>query len=176
MASRLKLLNHPAKSPQPRGRHHKNVLQEMKIKIQRVCLVVISLFAVACGGPKSKTTKSDSQSFTSLADKKEFIERYVKFRRTYEALDFLIDYRDGGDGGLPGPTEWDIRLVATVPANEIEAWMSDLPITKEAETDWVSGIANAPTNLNTFEWHLDKNRTVGIDRLRRIVLYRHRTL
>ena len=24
MASRLKLLNHPAKSPQPRGRHHKN--------------------------------------------------------------------------------------------------------------------------------------------------------
>jgi hypothetical protein len=25
MASRLKLLNHPAESPQTRGRHHKNV-------------------------------------------------------------------------------------------------------------------------------------------------------
>jgi hypothetical protein len=25
MASRLKLLTHPAESPQPRGRHHKNV-------------------------------------------------------------------------------------------------------------------------------------------------------
>jgi hypothetical protein len=30
MASRLKLLNHPDKSPQPRGRHHKNVGQQTK--------------------------------------------------------------------------------------------------------------------------------------------------
>ena len=27
MASRLKLLNHPAKSPHPRGRHHKKVMR-----------------------------------------------------------------------------------------------------------------------------------------------------
>ena len=30
MASRLKLLNHPAESPQPRGRHHKNVVRRAK--------------------------------------------------------------------------------------------------------------------------------------------------
>ena len=29
MDSRLKLLNHPAKSPLSRGRHHKNVCQKM---------------------------------------------------------------------------------------------------------------------------------------------------
>src|ERR1035437_5113739 len=125
----------------------------MKRSQQCVLLVVIALFAVACGGPKNKTTKRDSQAFTSLTDKKEFIERYVKFKRNYDALDFRIDYRDGGDGGLPSPTEWDIRLVATVPTNEIETWISDIPITKDAETDWVSDVANAPRNLNTFEWH-----------------------
>jgi len=135
-----------------------------------------TLFCVSCGGPKSKTTNSDSRTFTSLAEKKEFVERYVKFKRTYETLEFLIDYRDGGDGGLPSPTEWDIRLVATVPTNKIEAWISGIPITKRAESGWVSDIANAPADLNRFEWHLDKNRTVGIDRMRRIVLYRHRTL
>jgi len=148
---------------------------KMKTSLQRVCIVIIGMFSVACGGPKSKATKSDSRTFTSLADKKEFVERYVKFKRTYDNLDFRIDYRDGGDGGLPSPSEWDIRLVATVPPDEIEAWIAGIPITKEAETDWVSGIANAPTELSAFEWHLDKNRTVGIDRARRIVLYRNRT-
>ena len=96
--------------------------------------------------------------------------------RSYEDLDFQVYFRDGGDGGFPSPTEWDIRLVATVPANEIDDWIADLPIAKEAETDWVSAIANAPADLKVFEWHLDKNRTVGIDRARRIVLYRNQTL
>ena len=148
----------------------------MKTSLQRACIVIIGIFAIACGGPKSKTTKSDSRTFTSLADKKEFVERYVKFKRSYETLDFLIDFRDGGDGGLPSPTEWNIRLVATVPTQEIDDWIKDLPIAKEAETDWVSDIDNAPADLNAFEWHLDKNRTVGIDRVRRIVLYCNRTL
>jgi len=148
----------------------------MNISLQRVFIVMLAIFCITCGGPKSKTTHSDSRTFAALSEKKEFIERYVKFKRNYETLDFLIEFRDGGDGGLPSPSEWNIRLVATVPANEIDDWIAGLPIAKEVETDWVSAIANAPVDLKAFEWHLDKNRTVGIDRARGIVLYRNRTL
>ena len=43
MASRLKLLNYPAKSPQPRGRHHKNVRQYIMHHIATILFVGIGI-------------------------------------------------------------------------------------------------------------------------------------
>ena len=54
MASRLQLLNYPAKSPQPRGRHHKNVLSIEEMNKDET---IIGYFAatnrgdVICDGP-----------------------------------------------------------------------------------------------------------------------------
>ena len=148
----------------------------MKTSLHLVLIMVAALLSLACSGHKSKTTESDSRAFASLAGKKDFLERYVNFKRTYETLDFRIDYRDGGDGGLPSPTEWNIRLVATSPTQEVDDWISGLPITSQVETGWVSDIDNAPGDLSAIEWHQDKNRIIGIDRVKRIVLYRNRTL
>ena len=57
MTSRLKLLNHPAESPQPRGRHHKNVrpadkytmsitrYKRLTIALSVVCIGMIALYS-----------------------------------------------------------------------------------------------------------------------------------
>jgi len=48
MASRLKLLNHPAETPQPRGRHHKNVAPLSNFTPMRLILLIfISLLSLA---------------------------------------------------------------------------------------------------------------------------------
>ncbi len=119
---------------------------------------------------------TDSNTFSTLAEKKAFLERYVSFRRTYEDLNYVIAFRDGGDGGVPSPSEWDVRLIATVPTSEIDGWTSGLAVTTAPDTGWLSDVPDAPSDLRTFEWHGDTTRLVGIDRARRIVIYRNRML
>lgn len=138
-------------------------------------VTVMTALAVSCGGSKSKTTHSDSGKFPSLAEKKEALERYVSFRRTYHTLDFRIDFRDGGDGGVPSPSEWNLRLAGTIPPDEIDQWTSGLASTATPDTSWVADIPNAPTDLKGFEWHTDKYRIVGIDRTRNRLVYQNRT-
>jgi hypothetical protein len=74
----------------------------------------------------------------------------VNFRRTYEELEFAISFNDGGSGRVPGPTEWDIRLLAKVP--------------------------KAPPKLEGFGWATAGDRIVGIDRKQRVVAYRNISL
>ena len=50
MASRLQLLRHPAKSPQPRGRHHKNVRQNMKTLLLTFALLTCALVRAEVSG------------------------------------------------------------------------------------------------------------------------------
>ena len=52
MASRLKLLNHPAESPQPRGRHHKNV------RLMKTLLLILpAMILASCIHMDTTTTK-----------------------------------------------------------------------------------------------------------------------
>lgn len=153
----------------------RNLCKDMNIAFKLQLLSIFSLILVSCG-PKSKSTTTDSHTFSTLAEKKEFFERYVSFRRTYEELNYWIAYSDGGDGGLPSPSEWDIRMIAKVPTSEIDVWTSGLTVTTSPDTGWLSQVAGAPTDLSTFEWHCDSKRLVGVDRDRRIVIYRNRTL
>jgi hypothetical protein len=122
---------------------------------------------------ESKTTNTNSAKFETFGEKKAFCERYVKFRRSYEELEFQISYKDGGDGAFPSPTEWDIRIVAKVPKDEIENWIADLKETKDADTKWITEIPNAPTMFDGFQWYEDKGKLVGLDRDKRLVLYRN---
>ncbi|MDA0841458.1 MAG: hypothetical protein O2857_27150, partial [Planctomycetota bacterium] len=67
--------------------------------------LVITLLLAGCG--KGKTTDTVSNKFTTLAEKQEFVERYVKFRRSYDDLHFDLSFVEGGSGMVPGPTEWN---------------------------------------------------------------------
>ena len=97
----------------------------------------------------------------------------MNFRRSYDDLEFDISYLDGGDGRVPGPTEWDVRILAKVRKESLEEWVSGLPSTKAPDASWVSSIPNAPPKLDSFQWYSDGIRFVGINREDRLVLYRN---
>ena len=146
----------------------------LRLRILLPLLFVIAL--TGCGGNNTRTADTDSTKFSTHGEKKEFLERYVKFRRTYEELEFDITYTDGGDGRLPSPSEWDIRIAAKVPADEIDDWILGLGPTQDVDLEWVSGIPKAPTKLDDFEWVKNGNQLVGFDRKQRVVVYRNLSL
>jgi hypothetical protein len=139
--------------------------------MHRVALLTVGLVLASCDDSGPKSTKTDSSKFATLAERQAFVERYVTFRRTYESLDFWIFFANGG--GL-GPSEWDTRLVAVVPAEQLAQWTVGLsPAAAPPDRQW---LADVPTSLDLSgmtEWHVDARRTVGIDRARRIVVYRN---
>jgi len=72
------------------------------------------------GGPPSTETRSTSMP--KLADRVRFLQTYVTFDRQFEQLEFDIFYKNNGGGFVPGPSDWDIQLVAKVPQNELHLW------------------------------------------------------
>jgi len=147
----------------------------MKTFLLVTTLAIALPFLCSCGGNNSKTTDSNSTLFATLAEKQSFMERYVSFRRHYDDLDFHISYMDGGDGMLPGPTEWDIRVFAKVPKESLDEWFSGMALTQTPDLSWVSSIPKAPSNLSSFQWYADGRRIVGISRDECLALYWNHT-
>lgn len=102
----------------------------------------------------------------------------MTFRRTYHELDFKIHFRNGGDGMLPSPSEWDIRIVAIVPTEELGAWIPQgVKPEAVAETDWLKEVPGWDRAIGVTEWYVEKNFTnrgkiVGVDRARSVMAYR----
>lgn len=130
-------------------------------------LLLASCSAV-CG---SKMINTDSTRYASLEERAEVLHEVVTFRRTYEALDFTIRARLD-NGFPPGPSSWDIRVVARVPADELQAWVPDgVRSSTSALPEWVSAV---PTDLDlssVTEWYVLSGKEVGLDRRARIVAY-----
>ena len=130
-------------------------------------LTAIALAGCAgCGGssgPPSTDTSSDA--LPSLERRIEFLERYVTFRRGYSDLGFHIAYHNNGGGMLPGPSEWDIRLVAAVPAAELATWVPPgLAPSPSADKQWLAGIPGDDNAAGIREWYTGPGLVVGIDR------------
>ena len=137
--------------------------------------LLLALCGSGCGDKKeSRSTNTHSGPFPTLEEKQEFLERYVTFRRKYLQLEFKISYLDGAAGRVSGPSEWDIRVLAAIPEEEIDLWVAGMiPSRKKPDTSWVRDIPNAPIDLRRYEWYgEDARKTVGVDRERRVVLYR----
>ena len=132
--------------------------------------LLLALFISSC--EKSKTISKASSEFITLAEKQEFLEQYIMFRRRYDELHYNLSYIDGASGMVPGPTEWNIRIFAVVPAGELDQWVDRLSVIADPELDWVSDIPNAPADLGGYKWYRGRSVIVGIDRESRTVLYR----
>lgn len=141
----------------------------MKTFVLLALLFTLSLSG--CG--KGRTTNTVSSQFNTLAEKQAFLERYVQFRRSYDDLHFYISFNDGGSGMVPGPTEWNICILAVVSAKELDQWIAGLSETTNPDTTWTTYIPGAPADLKGFKWYVDDRRTVGVDRANRIVLYQN---
>jgi hypothetical protein len=132
-------------------------------------ILVLVLFA-GCGQSGPASTHATSAQFPSLREKTDFLERYVSFRRTYEALDFRIDFFNGG-GGVPAPSEWDVRLVARVPASEIQLWVPQGITQSSQDREWLKSVPTTLELAGITEWYGEQGRVIGIDREHGIVAY-----
>ena len=136
---------------------------------RRSIILVLVLFA-GCSQSGPAITHASSSQFPSLQEKTDFLQRYVSFRRTYEALDFRIDFFNGG-GGVPAPSEWDVRLVARVPTSEIQVWVPQGITQSSQDRDWLKLVPTTLEIAGITEWYGEKGRVVGIDREHGIVAY-----
>ena len=97
----------------------------------------------------------------------------MAFRRTYESLDFAITYKNNSGGMVPGPSDWNIQLVAVVPSEDLDDWIpAGIEPTGEAEDNrWLDSVPTPLDLRGISEWYHDHRRIVGIDRQRRIVAF-----
>lgn len=142
----------------------------MRIGVASFLVVVVA----SCGTPSGPpTTDTSSASLPTLAERVEFLQRYVKFRRNYHELDFRIVYQNNGDGLVPGPSDWDIRIIAAVPAEELESWVpADSRATPAGDATWLSDVPGSGRATGVKEWYTKGAVVVGLDRASSVVVYR----
>lgn len=139
----------------------------------RIMSFLLILLAGCGGGSGPASTVTSSESIAALSDRIEFLHRYLTFRRNYRELDFHIVYHNNGGGMVPGPSDWDIRLVAVVPREELESWIPNgVQPVRSIQSDWLAEVPNAKRANGIAEWYVDGLKEVGIDRERSVVAYR----
>ncbi len=126
---------------------------------------------------QSKTTNTFSSEFSKLEAKVEFLQRYFTPERTYQKLDFTINYRDNSTGMITGPSDWDIALVVVVPQAELDAWISGLKkLSQTSDIKWLARIPTAIDYSQINEWYdIGFSSVVGINRDSGVVAYRNVT-
>jgi hypothetical protein len=139
-----------------------------------VVVFVLLVFSMAgCGGSRGPaSTDTSSASFPTLAERVEFLQRYVTFRRGYRELDFNIVHRNGGGGAVPAPSESDIRVVAVVPPGELASWVpAGVTASASADRAWLAVVPGGERAAGITEWYVGPTSVVGIDRAGSVVAY-----
>lgn len=119
------------------------------------------------------TASETSSTRPKLEDRIAFIEQYVTFDRTYLKLEYDVVYHNNS-GRVPGPSDWDIKILAVVPANEIDQWVP----TKASKADtppssWLSTMPDSISTQGVTEWYTRGTTVVGIDRATGTIAYRN---
>lgn len=153
-----------------------NKLMYLKLKT-RLSILVLILSIAGCEPSGPATTSTRSSEFITLDERTDFLNKYVTFRRTYETLDFDIMYQNNGGGMVPGPSDWDIRLVAKVPTSELQAW---IPVgvhpSSAPDATWVDTVPTSIDLSGVSEWYIDGKQVIGINPDKRIVVYRQSSM
>jgi len=112
-----------------------------------------------------------SSSVVTLDERIQFVQTYLNFDRDYEQLEFSIFYQNNSCGSFPGPSEWDIKLLAKVPSEALSLWTEGLKPATQAEF-WMSGMADEIDVSGINTWYRSGGKVVGVDRENSIVAYR----
>lgn len=86
-------------------------------------------------------------------------------------------YQNNGGGLVPGPSDWDIRLVAKVPASELQDWVPvGVSPSSAPDTAWLNTVPTPLDLSGLYEWYIDGKQVIGIDPDKRIVVYRQSSM
>jgi hypothetical protein len=92
----------------------------------------------------SFTTDTMSLQFARGEEKIAFLERYLNLPTKVEAAEYHIVFYDNSKGRVPGPSDWDIRVVVKVAPKDIPLWLESLTETAEPfDLAWVYELAKA---------------------------------
>lgn len=140
-------------------------------------LLAATLLMAGCGWPTSgpPSTQTSSSQFATHAEKVAFLEKYETSGRTYVNLDYQISYYNNSGGGVPGPSDWDIRIVAQVPAAELKLWTSGLKPAAAVSTNWLADVSTEIDHSGVSKWFQAGSVAVGVDEEKAIVVYRNRS-
>ncbi len=90
----------------------------------------------------SLTTDTLSSQFATDEEKIAFLERYLNLPTKVEAAEYHIVYHDNSTGRVPGPSDWDMRVVIKVAPEDIDTWLESLTETTEPfDLAWVYDFA-----------------------------------
>ena len=125
--------------------------------------------------PGPPTASETSAARPGLQDRIAFLEQYVTFRRSYVELEYAVDYQNNGGGRVPGPSDWDIQIVAVVPPAEVDDWLpSAVTKMEQPPPEWVKNTASGIASDEITEWYTEGNSiTVGVDRQTSTIAYRN---
>ncbi len=90
---------------------------------------------------KSLTTNTYSSQFSNDAEKIAFLKRYLILHSAIESTEFHIVYHDNSSG-IPGPSDWDMRIVLKVAPRNLVLWHKNLALThKPIDFSWAYIVA-----------------------------------
>ena len=138
--------------------------------------MLLGVMLASCSKPQSgpPTVTETSAARADLTDRVRFVEKYVTFRRNYKDLEYNVTYQNNGGGIIPGPSDWDIRLIAEVPSADLDDWIpSDTEKGDGPSPPWLGDLPGAIAREGIAEWYRKAAIEVGIDRARSIVAYRN---
>jgi len=145
-----------------------------KWPLTSILILMLLLPLAGCGPTGPPSTDTSSASIPVLADRIQFLQTYLTFDRQYEQLEFNIVMKNNSGGFVPGPSDWDIKLVAKVPRNELPLWTNDLNSSPE-DANWLPEVAQEIDVSGIDSWFRDGGNVVGIDQRNSIVAYRLNT-
>lgn len=112
--------------------------------MRSIFLFVIALLVLGCTS-SSKSTDTHSRSLPDLQARKNFAASYFKFPTEVEDLSFHIVYHDNSGGLVPGPSDWDIRILAKVKKENLARWHSQMPPAADSlDLMWMKDLGEAP--------------------------------
>jgi hypothetical protein len=138
-----------------------------------IFLLPALLVFCSCSDSTPESTNTSSEQFSTLSERQYFLERYVNFRRAYRQLDFQVFYQNNSGGMLAGPSDWDIKILAQVPCNELDLWLQGFTLSKESHR------IDIQSNLNVDgirQWYQKPQTKLGLDKKSCIVFYHSSSL
>lgn len=113
--------------------------------------LALTLAALACASASTLTTDTDSRSLPDRDKRLAFLARYLTAKSALTDAEYVIHYRDNSGGGVPGPSDYDVRAVLQV-TRDVAPWRAGWePCALSGKTFAVPAWARALLDRRT-EW------------------------
>jgi hypothetical protein len=90
--------------------------------------LTIGLTVLAVIRPKPAAMATDTRSAALQGDraKLDFLKKYLRLPTEVQATEFHITYQDNSKGMVPGPSDYDLRVVVKVSPDKVPQWSAEM--------------------------------------------------